>query len=86
MKGNTDFWEGFKGPEAIATKPIGKMKYFDYNKAKDIILKAIKEGKDCISIGLLEDWDNTSGVIYRGTINLETYIYIRSFNMGYPYY
>lgn len=32
MKGYTDFAMGFMGPGAIATKPIGDMKYMDWDK------------------------------------------------------
>lgn len=61
MKGYTDFAMGFLGPEAIATKPIGKKKYLDWEKAK----KLIKEHPNSvIYAGLLEDWNNTSGLIY----------------------
>ena len=62
MKGYTDFWMGFLGPELVATKPIGKMKYFNWNKAIDIIKEHLDA--DEISIGLLEDWNNTSGIVY----------------------
>ena len=61
MKGYTDFAMGFLGPEAIATKPIGQMKYMDWNKVKEIV----ETHPDAvIHAGLLEDWNNTSGLIY----------------------
>ena len=61
MKGYTDFYAGFLGPEAVATKPIGKMKYMDWKKVQQIV----DEHPDAeIYAGLAEDWNNTSGVIY----------------------
>lgn len=33
MKGYTDFSMGFMGPSAVATKPIGNMKYMDWGKS-----------------------------------------------------
>lgn len=62
MKGYTNFLDGFLGPEAVATKPIGEMKYFNWKRAVDVIKEHLDA--DEISIGLLEDWNNTSGVIY----------------------
>lgn len=35
MKGYTDFAAGFGGPEAIATKPIGKRKHMDWKKVQE---------------------------------------------------
>ena len=32
MKGYTDFMAGFFGSGVVATKPIGAMKYMDWNK------------------------------------------------------
>ena len=61
MKGYTDFKMGFMGASAVATKPIGDMKYMDWNKAKEIILK---HPDSKIYAGLMEDWNNTSGLIY----------------------
>lgn len=61
MKGYTSFSAGFLGPQAVATKPIGKMKFLDWKKAKELI----EANPDAvIYAGLLEDWNNTSGLIY----------------------
>lgn len=61
MKGYTDFAMGFMGPEAVATKPIGEMKYMDWNKVQQIV----NEHPDSvIYAGLMEDWNNTSGLIF----------------------
>ena len=57
MKGFTDFSAGFLGPEAIATRPVGKMKYMDWKKAHAICLEHLNA---TIRAGLLEDWNNTS--------------------------
>lgn len=61
MKGYTDFAMGFLGPAAVATKPIGDMKYMDWKKVQ----KIVDEHPDSvIYAGLMEDWNNTSGVIF----------------------
>ena len=61
MKENTSFFDGCMGPEAIATKPIGEMKYMDWEKVQQIV----DENPDAvIHAGLKEDWNNTSGLIY----------------------
>lgn len=60
-KGHTDFAMGFWGAAAVATKPIGDMKYMDWDKVK----KIVDENPDSvIYAGLQEDWNNTSGLIY----------------------
>lgn len=61
MKGYTDFALGFLGVEAVATKPIGKPKYMDWDKIKTII---DQNPNSVVYAGLLEDWGNTSGLIY----------------------
>lgn len=61
MKGYTDFYSGFLGPEAIATKPIGKMKYMDWKKVQQIVNE---HPNSVIYAGLMEDWNNTSGLIF----------------------
>ena len=61
MKGYTSFADGFLGPEAVATKPIGDMKYMDWNKVKEIIET---HPNSVIYAGLQEDWNNTSGLIF----------------------
>lgn len=64
MKGYTEFATGFLGPEALG-KVRREMRYFDWEKAKDIIDNAIEENPYCdINIGLREDWNNTSDTIY----------------------
>jgi hypothetical protein len=61
MKGYTDFGMGFMGMEAVATKPIGSMKYMDWKKVQ----KVVDEHPDSvIYAGLMEDWNNTSGLIF----------------------
>lgn len=61
MKGYTDFATGFLGASFVATKPIGKQKYMDWEKVKQIV----KENPGSIVYaGLMEDWSNTSGLIY----------------------
>lgn len=61
MKGYTDFSIGFMGAEAIATKPIGATKYMDWNKVKEVVEK---NPNAVIYAGLMEDWNNTSGLIF----------------------
>ena len=51
---------GFFGPGAIATKPIGAMKYMDWNKVQKIV---DEHPNSVIRAGLMEDWNNTSGLI-----------------------
>lgn len=62
MKGYTDFFSGFFGPEAVATKPINdKMKCMDWYKVE----RLIKENPTAtVYAGLKEDWGYTSGLIY----------------------
>jgi len=72
MKGYTDFFAGFLGAEAIATKPIGDMKYMDWERAARIVSE---HPDSTIYAGLLEDWNNTSGLIFdRGEYQYE-YVY-----------
>lgn len=61
MKGYTNFISGFLGPEAVATKPIGNMKYMDWKKIQQIVNE---HPNSVIYAGLQEDWNNTSGLIY----------------------
>lgn len=75
MKGYTDFATGFLGPEAIATKPIGKMKYMDWEKVKKIVEE---RPNSVIYAGLLEDWNNTSGLIYAKGNYYDGYVYGKS--------
>lgn len=52
MKGYTNFAAGFLGASAVATKPIGKMKYMDWQKVQ----KIVDENPDAvIHAGLMED-------------------------------
>lgn len=49
------------GPEAVATKPIGDMKYMDWKKVQQIV----NEHPDSvIYAGLMEDWNNTGRLIF----------------------
>lgn len=76
MKGYTDFAMGFMGPGAIATKPIGDMKYMDWDKVQKLV---DKHPNSVIYAGLLEDWGNTSGLIFaNGEYYNGGYIYDRS--------
>ena len=52
MKGYTDFFSGFLGMGAVATKPIGKMKYMDWNKVQKIV---DENPNAIIYAGLMED-------------------------------
>lgn len=61
MKWYTDFFSGFFGPGAVATKPIGNMKYMDWQKAQKII---DENPNSVIYAGLMEDWNYTSGLIF----------------------
>lgn len=66
MKGYTDFALGMLGPETLGYTR-GELKFFDWAKAKDIIDNAVAENPSCrISVGLREDWNNTSDVVYDG--------------------
>ena len=72
MKGYTDFALGFMGPEAVATKPIGQMKYMDWQKVQKLVL----DNPDAvIYAGLMEDWNNTSGLIYARGNYYNGYVY-----------
>lgn len=79
MKGYTSFSEGFLGPIAMGKK-IGPQKTFDYKKGFEIIKDIIKKDPECcISLGLREDWNNTSGVIYEdGKIVARALMYLTS--------
>ncbi len=72
MKEYTDFTMGFMGAEVIATKPIGEMKYMDWNKVKDIIEN---NPDSVIYAGLMEDWNNTSGLIFAKGNYYDGYVY-----------
>lgn len=72
MKGYTNFAAGFMGPEAVATKPIGAMKYMDWDKVQ----KIVDEHPDSvIYAGLMEDWNNTSGLIFARGQYYSGYVY-----------
>lgn len=72
MKGYTNFAAGFLGPEAIATKSIGSMKYMDWEKVKEIVKL---NPNSVIYAGLMEDWNNTSGLIYAKGKYYDGYVY-----------
>ena len=61
MKQFTNFSLGFFGPEAIATKPLGKHKYMDWKRVQQIVSA---NPDSVIYAGLQEDWNNTSGLIF----------------------
>lgn len=72
MKGYTSFAAGFLGPEVVATKPIGKMKYMDWERVKELI----KQNPNSeIYAGLMEDWNNTSGLIFAKGNYYDGYVY-----------
>ena len=72
MKGYTDFYAGFLGPKAVATKPIGKMKYMDWQKVQHLV---DENPNAVIYAGLMEDWNNTSGLIYAKGKYYNGYVY-----------
>ena len=61
MKGYTNFLDGFLGVGAVATKPIGDMKFMDWKKVQEIV---DTHPNSVIYAGLMEDWNNTSGLIF----------------------
>lgn len=72
MKGYTNFADGFLGPEVVATKPIGDTKYMDWQKVQ----KVVDENPNAvIYAGLMEDWNNTSGLIYAKGKYYDGYVY-----------
>lgn len=72
MKGYTDFVSGFFGASAVATKPIGKMKYMDWDKVQKIVNE---NPNSVIYAGLMEDWNNTSGLIFAKGNYYRGYVY-----------
>lgn len=72
MKGYTNFAMGFMGMDAVATKPIGDMKYMDWQKVQQVV----NENPDAvIYAGLMEDWNNTSGLIFAKGKYYDGYVY-----------
>lgn len=75
MKRDTDFFMGFFGADAVATKPIGATKFMDWQKVQQIV----NENPDAvIHAGLAEDWNNTSGLIFAKGKYYEGYVYDHS--------
>lgn len=72
MKGYTSFSMGFLGMDAVATKPIGDMKYMDWKKVQQIV---DEHPDSVIYAGLMEDWNNTSGLIYAKGEYYNGYVY-----------
>lgn len=72
MKGYTNFSDGFLGVSAVATKPIGVMKYMDWGKVKKVIEE---HPNSIIYAGLMEDWNNTSGLIFAKGNYYNGYVY-----------
>lgn len=76
MKGYTDFIGGME--DTIRRAANGefneaKMKYLDWNKAQQIV---DEHPDSVIYAGLMEDWNNTSGVIYdKGKYFRSNYVY-----------
>lgn len=76
MKGYTDFAMGFFGAQAVATKPIGAMKYMDWKRAYKIILERYaKDHTIVVDAGLREDWNNTSGCVFADGEFIDDYVY-----------
>lgn len=81
MKGYTDFFDGlFFGVGGVATKPIGKTKYMDWRRAHKIIEERAKENNEIVVYaGLVEDWNNTAGVVFEnGKFTNDGYVYAAS--------
>ena len=76
MKGYTDFAMGFMGAAAVATKPIGNMKYMDWGKVQQIVNE---HPNSVIYAGLMEDWNNTSGLVFARGKYYRGYVYGCSF-------
>lgn len=72
MKGYTNFAMGFLGAEAIATKPLDKMKYMDWKKVQQIV---DEHPNSVIHAGLMEDWNCTSGLIFAKGEYYDGYVY-----------
>lgn len=72
MKGYTDFSMGFLGASAVATKPVGAMKYMDWKKVQQIV---DENPNSVIYAGLQEDWNNTSGLIFAEGKYYDGYVY-----------
>lgn len=72
MKGYISFADGFLGAEAIATKPIGAMKYMDWDKVQQVV---DEHPNSVIYAGLAEDWGCTSGLIYAKGKYYDGYVY-----------
>lgn len=72
MKDYTNFLDGFLRPGAIATKPIGDMKYMDWEKVQKIV---DEHPNSVIYAGLMEDWNNTSGLIFAKGKYYKGYVY-----------
>ena len=72
MKGYTDFMAGFFASGVGATKPIGAMKYMDWNKVQKIV---DEHPNSVIRAGLMEDWNNTSGLIFAKGKYYDGYVY-----------
>lgn len=60
------------GPGAVATKPIGAMKYMDWEKVQQIVNE---HPNSVIYAGLMEDWNNTSGLIFARGQYYNGYVY-----------
>lgn len=72
MKGYTSFSMGFLGPAAVATKPIGRTKYMDWSKVQKVV---DENPNSVIYVGLREDWNNTSGLIFARGEYYNGYVY-----------
>lgn len=60
------------GASAVATKPIGAMKFMDWNKVKEVVES---HPNSIIYAGLMENWNNTSGLIYAKGKYYNGYVY-----------
>ena len=72
MKGYTNFMSGFLGMGVIATKPIGNIKFMDWKKVQEIV---DSHPDSVIYAGLMEDWNNTSGLIFAKGEYYDSYVY-----------
>lgn len=71
MKGYTDFNAPFFGID-IATKPRGAVKYMDWKKVQKVV---DEHPNSVIYAGLMEDWNNTSGLIFAKGKYYDGYVY-----------
>lgn len=74
MKGYTDFFAPFLGID-VASKPRGQAKYMDWEKVQKIV---DEHPNSVIHAGLMEDWNNTSGLIFAKGKYYDGYVFNNS--------